>query len=80
MADCRKCIFFISFEQLSDDVKEKTVVQAAKRGKEPLGWCTRAGHVITYYRGRCRFYTPRSSIIKPAKKPITEYLKVISGD
>ena len=73
-ADCRKCVYFIPFEKLNDILKEKAVVYAAKRGKEPLGWCTYSdpGHVITHYTGKCRRYTPKPSI----NMKITDFIKV----
>lgn len=73
MADCRKCVFFIPYELLTDEYKEKAAVQAAKRGiYHPLGWCQLYDRVVTYYRGRCRGFEPIYT--PPAKHPITHYL------
>ena len=73
MADCRKCRYFIAFELLSEEYQERAYQQAEKRGVyRPLGWCEYYDRVVTYYRGRCRGFSPIYT--PPARYPITRYL------
>ncbi len=68
--DCRKCVFFIRFDDLDDELKEKATEQAAWRGGEPLGWCKYFNRVVTYYRGYCSAYTPKQINQQSLKKYI----------
>ena len=78
MADCRKCFNFVPLYEIRAsgdyDLMERLLIEGARVGKEVLGYCRVRDAPVYYYKGRCRFYIPRSSE-PPAKKPITYYLE-----
>ncbi|MEB3759756.1 MAG: hypothetical protein GSR81_02810 [Desulfurococcales archaeon] len=64
-ADCRKCIYFIPIDELTDVYrKELALVLEAKWGWKVLGWCKAREKPITYYEGFCRRYKPRPSNVR----------------
>jgi len=70
-------MYFIHVDDLSEDQLERGWVWIAKYrpGSELLGYCNYYNRPITYYKGRCRAYTPKR-LQQHAKHPITHYLGV----
>ena len=64
MADCRKCIHFVPPDQLGKlDYWEYEKAESMRfhYPSEFLGWCRRWHKMITYYVGKCRYYTPKQA-------------------
>lgn len=63
-ADCRRCIYFISYDELDENMKSRAKDGARQRGGIPLGWCSRYNRVVTYYTGGCRGYKAKIAMIR----------------
>ena len=60
-ADCRKCIYFIPIEKMSDDLiaKAEEWVEKNRPGEEVLGWCKAYRRPVTYFEGSCPRFTKK---------------------
>ena len=74
MADCRKCRYFVPFEELGDGMKEEAASKAFRMGRDPnrvLGFCMRKRIPITYYEGYCKDFTKR----RPTQLTLSTWVK-----
>ena len=63
MADCRKCVHFIPYSEMPDDLVEQDLVWIAKfrPGEHLLGHCRKRNLPVTYATGPCRFFVKKDS-------------------
>ncbi len=61
MADCRKCVYFIPVEEMSDYDRENALRWVRRRRPHArlLGWCKAYERPVTYYKGDCPRYVRR---------------------
>lgn len=71
MADCRKCKYFMPVREFNDSMIEEALILNARDRVKVLGYCQLWEKYITYYRGKCRGFTPRSAGYK--QKTLKDY-------
>jgi len=64
MADCRKCRFFISKSEMSDDEIAESLMWIYERGRKGSlkGYCSLFNRPVTYYVGKCRGFKQKQRI------------------
>ena len=72
MADCRRCIYFKPYRDMSLKEIEQCESLARARGEECLGWCKHYNRGVTHYLGSCPAF--RNKRLAPPKVTLADWI------
>ena len=74
LVDCRRCVFFKSWSELSYIEKRQAEewVDKYRPGENPQGYCLQYNRPVTYLVGSCRGFRRKPG---PEPRSILEYVK-----
>ena len=60
-ADCSRCRYFISKDEMPEELVERAErwVALHRPGQQLIGWCRRFKRPVTYQYGKCHGYIPK---------------------